>query len=202
MDGASPDIAAFILAGGKSSRMGSDKAFVVLDGRTLLQRALNLARFLTADVRIVGDRGKFAPFAPVIEDVFRDCGPLGGIHSALRASTAELNLMLAVDVPFLSTALLEYLIMCARKSNTAAVTVAHVSGRLHPLCAVYRPRFVDAAENALRSGRYKIDALFAAPQTRIVSEKELEAAGFFSSMFRNLNTPGEVQAVRNESAGG
>lgn len=202
MDGSSPDVAAFILAGGKSSRMGTDKAFVMLEARTLLQRALDLARLVTPDVRIVGDRGKFKQFAPVIEDVFRDCGPLGGIHAALKASNAELNLMLAVDVPFLSRALLEYLIMCARKADTATVTVAHVAGRLQPLCAVYRRRFAEAAENALRSGRYKIDALFAAPETRIVSEEELESAGFSPSMFRNLNTPGEVQAVQNESAGG
>ncbi len=202
MDGSSPDVAAFILAGGKSSRMGTDKAFVMLEARTLLQRALDLARLVTPDVRIVGDRGKFKQFAPVIEDVFRDCGPLGGIHAALKASNAELNLMLAVDVPFLSRALLEYLIMCARNSATATVTVAHVAGRLQPLCAIYRRQFAEAAENALRSGRYKIDALFAAPETRIVSEEELESAGFSPSMFRNLNTPGEVQAVQNESAGG
>ena len=202
MDGHSPDVAAFILGGGKSTRMGTDKAFVLLDGRTLLQRALDLARLLTSDVRIVGDRGKFAQFAPVVEDVFRDCGPLGGIHAALKASSAELNLILAVDVPFLSTALLEYLIMCARNSANATVAVAQAAGRLQPLCAVYRPQFADAAENSLRSGHYKIDALFAAPHTRIVAEKELESAGFSSSMFRNLNTPGELEAVRNESGGG
>ena len=66
--------------------MGTDKALVPLDGRTLLARALDLARSLTREVRIVGDKQKFAPFAPVVEDVFPGCGPLGGIHAALRAS--------------------------------------------------------------------------------------------------------------------
>ncbi len=79
-------VAAFILAGGKSTRMGTDKAFVEYDGRILLERALSLARSVTPDVRIVGSQEKFAPFAPVVEDIFRDCGPLGGIHSALRSS--------------------------------------------------------------------------------------------------------------------
>ena len=60
MDGASTDMAAFILAGGKSTRMGADKAFVMLDGRTLLARALELARSVASDVRIVGDAAKFA----------------------------------------------------------------------------------------------------------------------------------------------
>src|ERR1700722_6676083 len=94
--------AVFILAGGKSTRMGADKAFVTLDGRTLLARALELARLVTADVCIVGDAEKFAPFAPVVEDEFRGCGPLAGIHAALRASAVELNLMLAGDLPFVS----------------------------------------------------------------------------------------------------
>ena len=64
--------------------------------------ALDLARSVTFDVRIVGSQEKFAPFAPVVEDIFPDCGPLGGIHAALRASSTELNMMLAVDMPFVS----------------------------------------------------------------------------------------------------
>lgn len=197
MDGASPDLTAFILAGGKSTRMGSDKAFVTLDGRTLLDRALGLARSVTGDVRIVGDTAKFATFAPVVEDVFSGCGPLGGIHAALRASRTELNLMLAVDVPFVSTALLQYLIGRARDSASAAVTVSRMGG-WQPLCAVYRREFADAAEEALRAGRYKIDALFTAGSTQAVEQNELEAVGFSARMFRNLNTREELEAARGD----
>jgi phospholipid/cholesterol/gamma-HCH transport system ATP-binding protein len=198
MDGISPhDVTAFILAGGKSTRMGADKAFVTLDGSTLLARSLELARTVTQDVRIVGDTAKFAPFAPVIEDRFHDCGPLGGIHAALRASPTDLTLILAVDVPFLSPALLQYLIMRAKNSAAATVTVPRTSGGWQPLCAVYRRQFADAAEQALRSGRYKIDALFTA-QTQAVAEDELEAAGFSTNMFRNLNTPDELEAAHKE----
>ena len=76
MGDTSPSLSAFILAGGRSSRMGSDKVFASLGGRSLLARALELARSVTSDVRIVGSAEKFATFAPVIEDVFTDCGPL------------------------------------------------------------------------------------------------------------------------------
>jgi len=190
MDASSPDLTVFILAGGKSTRMGADKAFVDMDGRTLLARALELAHSLTPDVRIVGDPAKFASFAPVVEDIFRNCGPLGGIHAALRASQTELNLMLAVDIPFVSPALLQYLIKRAR-SSSATVTVAHADGGWQPLCAVYRREFADAAEQSLRAGRHKIDALFTA-QTQTIAEEELEAAGFSQRMFRNLNTPEEL----------
>src|SRR5208282_814253 len=140
MEAPAADVAAFVLAGGKSTRMGSDKAFVLLDGRTLLDCALELARSVTREVCIAGNAAKFAAFAPVVEDVFRECGPLGGIHAALRASSAELNLMLAVDVPFVSRAFLRYLIERAR-SSSAVVTVARTGEGWQPLCAVYRREF-------------------------------------------------------------
>lgn len=198
MDAPSPDLTAFMLAGGKSTRMGADKAFVLLDGRTLLARALELARSVTTDVRIVGDPVKFSPFAPVVEDVFRGCGPLGGIHAALRASQTELNLILAVDVPFVSAALLQYLIKQARDSASATVTVARAGGSWQPLCGVYRREFAPVAEEALRAGHYKIDKLFEATLTQLISEEELEEAGFSPKMFRNLNTREELEAVQRE----
>lgn len=192
MDGTFADVAAFILAGGKSTRMGADKAFVTLDGRTLLAQALELARSVTPDVRIVGDLSKFATFDPVVEDVFPGCGPLGGIHAALRASQAELNLILAVDVPFVSLSLLQFLIRRARGAPSAIATVPRAAGGWQPLCAVYRRDFADLAEQALRQGRYKIDALFEASRTQDLAEDELQSAGFSPRVFRNLNTPEEL----------
>ncbi|MGA2858855.1 MAG: molybdenum cofactor guanylyltransferase [Candidatus Sulfotelmatobacter sp.] len=194
MNNLEPDVAAFVLAGGKSTRMGADKAFLALDGRTLLVRALDLARSVTHDVRIVGEASKFRVFAPVVEDLFPACGPLGGIHAALRASGAELNLILAVDMPFVPPALLPFLITRAR-SSTAMVTVARSGGGWQPLCAVYRREFAEVAQSGLREGRYKIDALFDAARTQAIGEEELEAAGFSASVFRNLNTKEDVQAA-------
>ena len=199
MGGISTDVAAFILAGGKSTRMGADKAFVTLDGRTLLARALELARSVTSDVCIVGDAAKFAPFAPVVEDVFPQCGPLGGIHAALQASQTELNLMLAVDMPFVTMALLEYLITRARNSASATVTVVQAGGGWQPLCAVYRRKFARAAERSLRASRYKIDPLFASTQMQVLKECELQAAGFSPKMFCNLNTREELSQASVEA---
>src|SRR5258708_19068167 len=190
MDGF-PDVTVFILAGGKSTRMGTDKAFMEYQGHTLLARALDLGRSVTFEVRIVGSQEKFAAFAPVVEDVFRDSGPLGGIHAALLASVTELNVMLAVDTPRISTAFLQYLIRQARKAPDAAVVVPRAGGGWQPLCAVYRPEFSTLAETALRAGRNRIDPLFAMIRTRVIEEKELEAANFPTGIFCNLNTPGE-----------
>lgn len=188
---AATGVTTFILAGGKSTRMGTDKAFVMLEGRTLLARMLELARSVTGEVRIVGDHRKFANFGPVVEDIFPGCGPLAGIHAALRSSQTDLNLMLAVDLPFLSPAFLTFLIERARDSG-ATVTIARTGEGWQPLCAVYRPAFADSAENALRAGRYKIDALFETTQTQVIDEEELRAAGFSVELFRNLNTPQDL----------
>jgi molybdopterin-guanine dinucleotide biosynthesis protein A len=190
-----PDLSAFILAGGKSTRMGTDKAFVLLEGCTLLARMLDLARKITSNVHIVGDPAKFAPFAPAIEDIFPGCGPLGGIHAALRSSRTDLNVILAIDVPFVSQTLLDYLIFRAKNSD-ANVTLARAVGGFQPLCAVYRRRFADLAEDALRAGRYKIDALFGQTSAQIIGEDELEVAGFSPRIFRNLNTPEELAAAQ------
>jgi molybdopterin-guanine dinucleotide biosynthesis protein A len=198
MDG-SPDVTAFILAGGKSTRMGTDKAFVEYEGRTLLARALDLARSVSDDVRIVGSTQTFAPFAPVVEDVFCDCGPLGGIHAALQASQTELNLMLAVDTPYVSWAFLQYLISRAESAPEAAVVVPRGNEGWQPLCGIYRREFARAAEHALRAGQNKIDRLFDQVRTRVLDQEELEGAGFSPAIFRNLNTPEELEAEKRRA---
>lgn len=191
------NLAAFILAGGKSSRMGTDKAFLELNGRTLLARALDLAGSITAVVSIVGDPEKFSSFAPVIDDVFPGCGPLAGIHTALRSSTHELNLMLAVDLPVLSAEFLRYLISRAELSE-AVVTAPRSARHWQPLCAVYRRQFADSAEQALRAGKYKIDPLFHDFDVQTIEEAELISAGFSPDIFRNLNTPEDLRSAERD----
>ena len=184
------DLSAFVLAGGRSARMGADKAFLQLDGRTLLQRALELAETVSGDVRVVGAKEKFAAFAPVVGDLYEGRGPLGGIHAALSATRSEFNLMLAVDLPFLEKRFLAWLAEQAQAEN-AVVTVPRAAGGLQPLCAVYRREFRELAERALASGRNKIDTLFRETTVRIIEEDELARFAFPAAMFDNLNTPQE-----------
>jgi len=194
-DGNVQDITAFILAGGKSSRMGSDKAFLELASSTLLERSLALAHALAAEVFIVGSQEKFSRFGRVVEDVFRDCGPLAGIHAALTASRTDLNLALAVDLPFLEVKFLEYLISQARMTSALA-TVPRAAGGWQPLCAVYRREFAASAESALQQGKNKIDLLFSQVEVNTLEEDELLRHGFKPEMFRNLNTPEEMERAR------
>ena len=187
-------MSAFILAGGKSSRMGRDKAALSLDGRTLLQRALELARTVSEQVRVVGARETYGSQA--IEDVFQDRGPLAGIHAALTASASELNLVLSVDTPFVTPEFLRFLAEEAARTGTT-VTVPYVEERFQPLCAVYRTEFQPLAERALRAGRNKIDPLFCHTTVRRVDEAEMMRLAFDPRMFDNLNTPEDFARAQN-----
>ena len=196
-------VSVFVLAGGQSSRMGSDKAFLELDGQTLIHRMLGLAQAVTPEPRIVGSASKFRAYAPIVEDVFSGCGPLAGIQAALRSSETELNVLLAVDMPFVAADLLRYLVQRAEASD-ALVTVPRAEGRWQPLCAVYRREFAEIAEQSLRDGEYKIDPLFRRVKVSSIEEDELREHGFPPEMFRNLNTPedwrsAQVSAQRESS---
>ena len=192
-------ISVFILAGGKSTRMGSDKALLELAGKPLIARAVELARKLSSDVKIVGDMVKFSAFGPVVSDVYLNHGPLGGIHAALAASITDWNLGLGVDLPFIKAEFLKYLVGEAQSSG-AVVTVPSTSHYFEPLGAVYRAQFRATAERALSAGKNKIDALFSELSLRVITEEELTRAGFTPAIFRNLNTPEDWVRAKHEFA--
>ena len=190
------DLSAFVLAGGKSTRMGQDKAFLRVGNESLLNCALRVAGTVTENVCIVGAQDKFNGFdRVVVEDLFPDRGPLGGIHAALCSTTSELNLVLAVDMPLVNGDFVRFLVNQSRESG-ATVTVPAAGGGLQPLCAVYRKEFADRAGESLRAGRNKIDPLFTNTKTRIVTEDELTQAGFSAEIFRNVNTPEELELAK------
>jgi molybdopterin-guanine dinucleotide biosynthesis protein A len=205
-------VSAFVLAGGESSRMGRDKALLVLPtGETLLDRALRLAKSVSEMVRVVAPNARYSEIAgaPVVEDIYPACGPLAGIHAALSASATELNLVLGVDCPLVTPELLRFLVRVAAGTDKLA-TVPRVQGHLHNVCAVYRREFVKIAERILAgsaavgrsavggTGRRRgtrVDRLFTEAPTRIVEEDELRLAGFGAELFANVNTPAEFAAL-------
>jgi molybdopterin-guanine dinucleotide biosynthesis protein A len=193
-----PDLSVFVLAGGASSRMGRDKAFLRLNGRTLLQTALDRAASLSPRIFIVGQKEKFGAFGTVIEDRFAGRGPLAGIEAALAAGSTDLNLMLAVDLPFLTSPFLHYLAECAAAS-AALVTVPRTDKGYQPLCAVYRLDFGPLAQIALEQGQNKIDSLFASVPTLAIEEEDLLSQGFSAALFDNLNTAEDLAKAETRS---
>jgi molybdopterin-guanine dinucleotide biosynthesis protein A len=186
-------LAAFVLAGGKSSRMGRDKAALLLNGRTLLQHALATLREITSNVSILGSPQTYGDQgAPVIADIVPECGPLGGIHAALTQTKADFNLIIAVDTPFLSVDFLKFLSARAVASR-AVVTTPEIAGYTQPLCAVYSRQFLPIAAQALKSGNYKIVPLFPADGTLKIPDSEMAQFAFTPEMFDNLNTPEDME---------
>ncbi len=199
-----PQIETFILAGGRSTRMGQNKALLPLAGQPLVQHMIDLAWSIPTIVQLVGDPQSLLAYAAVSEDHFPGQGPLAGIHAALVASVAEQVLILAVDMPFLTPDFLRFLIAQAQaqsQTSEALVTVPRLADGWQPLCAVYHKEFLPYAERALQQGRNRIDSLYSEVSVQTISEETLHNHGFGSSLFRNLNTPEDWQAAQLEFDG-
>ena len=192
---ANAGISAFVLAGGRSSRMGRDKALLSFGDQSLLQRALQTVAAASSKAYIVGSKDLYGEFGTIVEDIFPGCGPLGGIHAALSSTDTDLNLILSVDMPRMTGEFLRWLIARA-KTKPELITVPEAAGGLQPLCATYRKAAAGFAEEALRRGEYKIGRLFSQVPTCIISESEILAAGFSPELFQNINTPEEYAQCR------
>ena len=193
-------VSGFVLAGGKSTRMGQDKARLRLNGRTLLEHALTALRAVCREVAILGSCDLYGQLAPVYEDLFPGCGPLGGIHSALTNSQTEYNLIIAVDTPFLLPEFLSYLAERAVATG-AVVTTPEINDYTQPLCTVYSLAFLPIAERALKTANYKITPLFPRGETLVIKPGELRRFAFSAEMFENLNTPQDMERARRRFSG-
>ncbi len=175
--------AAFILAGGRSSRMGSDKALLPFRGRTLVEHVVAQAHSVTSNITLVGDSRRYINFGyPVIEDSFSGCGPLAGIHAALTSTIGECNLILACDMPELTGEFLGQLMEHAEAGCADAVIPVPPEGLPEPLCAVYKRRCAGVIANALRNGVRKVTGGLAGLEIEYWPVAH-------SCFFRNLNTP-------------
>lgn len=189
----SPPFSAVILAGGRSTRMGRDKALLELHGRPLLARQIALARSLVpVEVLVSGRAGTdYSGFGcPVLHDRVPDAGPLGGIATALETARAPLVLVLAVDLPHLTAAVLKRVLAAAGENRGV---VPRVAGRLEPLAALY-PRSAAAQVGAqLVRQRFAVrdfaQVCAAADLVRFL-DLPAECAGAFA----NWNTPEDLAA--------
>lgn len=212
---------AFVLAGGQSTRMGRDKALLELEGRPLIEHMLELLRGLGLEPRICGGQRRalcadLARFAPVLEDNFAGCGPLGGIEAALAASDTDLNLFVPVDTPQVPGAFLRWLMERAHSSGAAAA-IPGMNGHPEPLCAVYSRRLLHGVRHALGQGTYRMmtalqDAAEAIGERLDRFAVEAVAAALppgtwpaeprVQEWFRNLNTPADYEWARKAGATG
>ena len=184
----------FVLTGGRSHRMGQEKALLAFAGRPLAVWMAQLAQRLCREVTLVGDATKYSGLGyPVIEDAFPGRGPLGGIHAALECSEMACNLILGCDMPYLTSEFLEFLVHTAAADDSdAVVPEAKISG-YEPLCAVYRRSCLPAFELALRGGDSKVIRALERVRVRRVTCAEWQPYDPDGNLFRNLNRPEDYQ---------
>ena len=193
------NFAALILAGGKSSRMRCDKAWVEIDGQSLLARQIGLVKTSGAkEIFISGpvdsDYAKLG--CPVLADKFPDAGPLAGIERGLTATTASVLLVLAVDMPKISGALLNKLV--SRCIENRGVIPA-VDGRIEPLAACY-PRIASRFATEMLLEGTRAPGRSAGPTDfarRCIESGLAELANLpaaVAGQFASLNTPEDLQA--------
>jgi molybdopterin-guanine dinucleotide biosynthesis protein A len=193
---------AFLLAGGRSTRMGRDKAAVDLGGRTLLERAIDAARPVAARVVLVGRDGAAYGIASVSDRRPGTLGPLAGIESALAESRTPTAIVLACDMPFVSTALLEMLVGWSEAHPERVVVPVTADGRIAPLCAVYPSSALAAVSQLLDAGERRPRALEATVGFALVpfdAYAHLPNAGI---LLTNVNTPEELESARRRRDGG
>jgi len=176
------------MAGGRSRRLGRDKALLVAGGETLLVRALRIVGEVTAEQFIIGpaERREQASGVRVLADELPGSGPLGGICTALRAASHDHLLVVACDMPFLNPDLLRCLLSLADGYD---VVLPRVDGRGEQLHAVYARSCIEPIAAQLQAGDFKIDRFFTRVRVRSVDEDELRRHDPDLRSFRNVNTP-------------
>ena len=181
-------ISAFVLAGGKSSRMQQDKALLRFRDHFLIEHAIEVLEQLTRDVRIIGDPLKYAFLnRPVIADRIASHGPLCGIYTGLSISTCNYNLFLACDMPLMKPEFFRLLLKRIRDSEAAVVRLK--DSRVEPLAAVYSKNGLPAIEGNIASRNFKITDFLDQARVTYLGEEELSKTGLSARIFTNINTP-------------
>lgn len=185
-----------IMAGGKSSRMGTDKSFVSILGKPMVEHVLDQIRGLGGETIIMTnnvDHYSYLGLA-IYGDLYPDYGPLGGLHAALYHASLPSVLVVACDMPWLNPLLLNYL---AGLRNSADVIVPRWHNYPEPLHAVYSKTCLAAIEENLQLGQLKTISFYEQVNVRYVEREELAQFDPAGRSFSNINTPGELTAAND-----
>jgi molybdopterin-guanine dinucleotide biosynthesis protein A len=176
-----------ILAGGQATRFGGrDKSALLVDGRPILDHQIAALAPAVDEVLIVG-----GPRATT-HDIVPGCGPLGGLHAALTAARGEAVLLVACDMPYLSTPFVAYLLSLAAEAD---IIVPQSERGYHPLCAVYTRACLEPAAARLADRRLKMRELVSSMRTRVVPVDEIRRFGDPDRLLANVNTPADYAGL-------
>jgi molybdopterin-guanine dinucleotide biosynthesis protein A len=183
------EVEGFILVGGASSRMGTDKARLSLGGEQFVERIASALLSITERVSVVGDKNLSAQWNwPNVPDVHANWGALGGLHAALSATRARWAAIVACDLPFVNGEL--FVRLASLRQDYDAVVPLQPDNRKQPLCALYRAAAcTELAGQMIAVGERRPRALLDQVRTRFVAPEELADLSGSQEFFSNINTP-------------
>jgi molybdenum cofactor guanylyltransferase len=192
--------AAIILAGGQSSRMGTNKALLKINEKTNIERIADKLKLLFDDIILVTNDSEQYEFLGVrmIPDQYPGRGPLAGVHAGLTSSDYDLNLIVACDMPFVSGELAEALVNNALHYD-AVIPVVH--GKQHPLFSVFKKQTVAVVEKQIQAGQLRMKHLLDHLNVLYLTEKELETYSQMGldQVFFNMNHPVEYEEAKKRA---
>lgn len=192
-------VTGIILAGGRSTRFGSDKALLDIGGLPVIAHVIETLSRFAHPVFVVTSGERFeavraiAPGCRVIKDIIAGCGPLGGIHTGLLSAKSRYSFVVGCDMPFVDAGLAACLISVAAGADAAA---PKMGGIIHPLQAVYSVSCLPAIEEMLREHRLQTIRLFERVCTRFVTEEQVDALDPGRLSFFNINTREDLARAR------
>jgi len=184
-------ISGFILAGGKSSRLGTDKALLTLNDQTLLQRIISIVDPFCLKVYVSGQKHEYTSASvELVPDMVSDCGPIAGLLSSLSTSTTDWNLIVSVDVPLINEDLIAHLI--ANANDCDCVIPIH-NDRIEPLIAMYHRSALPIIQELISSKQYKLQHLVSKLNTNYLNCNEL--IGRYPKLFHNVNRMEDFHSI-------
>ena len=182
-------ITGIILAGGESVRMGTHKSLIKVNGKTLLQNALEICRPFCQSVLISSNNKLHEKFGyKVIRDEIPGCGPMGGIYSALKQSETRWNFILSVDAPHVAPAFIEEMVLYTAGFDAIVPTVEN---KIEPLIAFYNKSALPLFGKQIKAGNFKMYELLNLVNTKWINAGEwLEK---YPQLFCNINSPSDLK---------
>ena len=189
---------AAILVGGKSSRMGSNKAFLELKGKTFIELQIDLLREIFNDIFISANTSSEYEYLnlSIFKDVYPGKGPLGGIYTSLINSSSLHTFMLACDMPFIGPELINHLKDLTKEYD---VVIPKSEKGLEPLHAFYSKKCIDPIKRSLEEDNLRITSFFPHVNVKIVELDNLNLSDCFKNSIKNLNTRDDYEDVTKSS---
>ena len=189
-------ISCIVLSGGEGKRLATDKAFLKIGGRVLIEGIVEKMARIGDEVIIVTSSPQRYGYLEtrLVGDIYPGNGALGGIYSGLRAAHSDRGLVVGCDMPFLDLRLLRYMILLSPGQD---VVIPRVGGLTEPLHAIYSKRCLQPIKRVLGVGGHRIIDFFSEVRVRYIEEQEVKLFDPQYLSFLNINTAADLEKARS-----